>query len=109
MRPMSAHASALLGALREAGTEGLPESRMAELGGRYWRQALGRLCRWHPIGEMNGWFVLVEVEGSRGRVAHGCAPDPGALVTSAAALSLDSQLQLPDATAGGHYDLDRAA
>lgn len=108
--PLSAHSSALLQGLREAGIEGLPEERMAELGGRYWRQALGRLCRWHPVGEMNGRFVLVEVEGSRRGVVDeaGDALGPNTPVTPAAALSPDPQLQL-DVPLGGHYDLDRAA
>jgi hypothetical protein len=57
-RPLSAHASALLGALREAGDEGLPEARVRELGGRFWRDVLRRLCRWHTIGEWQGVYYL---------------------------------------------------
>ena len=101
---MSAHASALLGALRDAGEDGLPESRVKELGGRYWEAVLRRLCRWHTISEWHGVYYLTNgVEGSHGE-SYGSAP-----LGAMAALSTEGQLVLLDVPGSSHYDLDRAA
>jgi hypothetical protein len=50
----------LLSALRDAGDDGVPESEVVILGGRWWKQRLYELRRkGHVIGETGGVFVLV--------------------------------------------------
>jgi hypothetical protein len=106
---VSAHASALLRALREAGDDGLLEADVVRLGGRYWKQVLNRLCRWHPVGEERGRFYLVGVEGTGGPdTSAGGGKAPSRILGSTGALSTGGQLAL-EIPRPGYYDLDRAA
>jgi hypothetical protein len=68
----------LLRALRDAGDEGLPESTVAQLGGRWWKQRLYELRRsGHVIGETGGVFVLV-IEAGVERASDTEDPPPSA-------------------------------
>jgi hypothetical protein len=109
-RPLSAHASALLSALREAGADGLPEARVKELGGRHWDGVLRRLCRWHAVGEERGVYYLVNgVQDARGESRDGASyssPSRSDATTSTGVLNTDRQPTLFDSPgSSSHYDL----
>lgn len=95
--PISGHASALLAALRDAGSDGLPEARVRELGGRYWEGVLRRLCRRHPIGEQGGLYFLVGVGRAAGMPVDGVVRSeaPAGGPSSSCQLSLDVPVGSP--------------
>jgi hypothetical protein len=99
-RPLSAHASALLGALREAGDEGLPEARVRELGGLHWRNVVRRLCRWHTVSEWQGVYYLT---CGTGQAASEAGVPRRTDATPASGLSGPAQLSLDVPTGSPHY------
>lgn len=104
----------LIGALREAGDEGLGESEIMALGGMWWRTRLKGIRRWKlaVIGEQDDRFYLVsapDVESDRGdRLQGEIEGSPvGGWEDSTVALDIGPLVLFPSGSS--HYELDEAA
>jgi hypothetical protein len=112
---VSAHSSALLAALREAGPEGLDEAEMANAGGLWWRNRVKELQR-RPGVTISEWDAKhhltsePSVERTIGVVASGGLA-PGVPKCPDGSLSTEGQLVLleVDQPATGHHEHDLRA
>jgi hypothetical protein len=100
----------LLNALRDAGDEGVTESDIAILGGRWWRQRLYELRKTgHVIGETGGVFLLVvEREVERAGDTEDSSPS-AASERCAVAGSLSPEPLVLFPSGSSHYTMDEAA
>lgn len=101
--------SAILAALVEAGTDGLPKEKVEELGGYWWSKRVAELAERHAIGwdEVDGEKRYFRTDGVE--QADGAKPVEGTPVESAVGLLNTEAETLFDAPVRSHYETEREA